>query len=65
VRVGPGQAFAGTREGVYAEDGDALNVCDLTRSVSALVLLAPGSTPPGDPPASGPAASISASRSSA
>src|SRR5713226_2598525 len=42
VRVGPGQAFAGTREGVYAEDGDALNVCDLTRSVSALVLLAPG-----------------------
>src|SRR6266849_8271144 len=42
VRVSPGQAFAGTREGVYAEAGDALNVCDLTRSVSALVLLAPG-----------------------
>jgi len=42
VRGGPGQAFAGTRDGVYAEDGDALNVCDMTRSVSALLLLAPG-----------------------
>src|SRR2546426_3946528 len=42
VRAGPGQAFAATRDGVYAEDGDALNVCDMTRSVSALLLLAPG-----------------------
>jgi len=42
VRAGAGHAFAGTREGVYAEDGDALNVCDMTRSVSALLLLAPG-----------------------
>src|SRR2546422_2854182 len=41
VRPGPGQAFAATRDGVYAEDGDALNVCDMTRSVSALLLLAP------------------------
>ena len=31
-----------TRDGVYAEDGDALNVCDITRSVGALLLLAPG-----------------------
>src|SRR5213079_381538 len=42
VGAGAGHAFAGTREGVYAEDGDALNVCDMTRSVSALLLLAPG-----------------------
>src|SRR6266550_1204768 len=42
VRAAAGRAFAGTREGVYAEDGDALNVCDMTRSVSALLLLAPG-----------------------
>src|SRR6267143_1227068 len=42
VRAGPGQAFAATRDGVYEESGDALNVCDLTRSVSALLLLAPG-----------------------
>jgi len=42
VRAGARHAFAGTREGVYAEDGDALNVCDMTRSVSALLLLAPG-----------------------
>jgi len=42
VRGGPAQAFAATRDGVYAEDGDALNVCDMTRSVSALLLLAPG-----------------------
>ena len=42
VRVGAGQAFAATRDGVYEEGGDALNVCDMTRSVSALLLLAPG-----------------------
>src|SRR5437762_641568 len=42
VRGGPAQAFAATRDGVYAEDGDALNVCDMTRSVSAVWLLAPG-----------------------
>src|SRR5216684_4211454 len=42
VRAGAGHAFAGTRDGVYAEDGDALNVCDMTRSVSALLLLASG-----------------------
>ena len=42
VRTEPGHAYVATRDGVFAEDGDALNVCDLTRSVSALVLLAPG-----------------------
>ena len=42
VSAGAGHAYAATRDGVYAEDGDALNVCDITRSVSALVLLAPG-----------------------
>jgi len=42
VRAEAGHAFAGTRDGVYAEDGDALNVCDMMRSVSALLLLAPG-----------------------
>src|SRR4029077_10189407 len=40
--AGAGHGGAGTRDGVYAEDGDALNVCDMTRSVSALLLLAPG-----------------------
>src|SRR2546430_13575830 len=49
VRAAAGHAFAGTREGVYAEDGDALNVCDMTRSVSTLLLLAARGYSSGEP----------------
>src|SRR5881397_1463571 len=42
VRAAAGHAFAGTREGVYAEDGDGVNFCDMSRRVSALLLLATG-----------------------
>src|SRR5947207_13156306 len=50
ARAGPGQAFAATRDGVYAEDGDALTVCNMTRSVSALLLLAPATYAAASPP---------------
>jgi Peptidase family M23 len=47
--AGPGHVYAATRDGVYAEDGDALNVCDVTRTVSALLLLSPGTYAAGRP----------------
>ena len=49
VRAAPGLVYAGTREGVYAGDGDALNVCDVSPAVTALVVLAPGSYAAGRP----------------
>lgn len=49
TRAGTGHAFAATRDGVFAEDGDALNICDVTRAVSALLLLAPGTYAAGRP----------------
>ncbi len=47
--AGPGQAYAATRDGAYSGDGDALNVCDVTRAVTALLLLAPGTYAAGRP----------------
>jgi murein DD-endopeptidase MepM/ murein hydrolase activator NlpD len=47
--AGTGRAFAGTREGAYAQDGDALSVCDITPSVTALLVLAPGTYAAGRP----------------
>jgi murein DD-endopeptidase MepM/ murein hydrolase activator NlpD len=47
--AGPGQAYAATRDGAYSEDGDALNVCDVTRAVTALLLVAPGTYAAGRP----------------
>ncbi len=47
--AGPGRAYAATRDGAYSEDGDALNVCDVTRAVTALLLLAPGTYAAGRP----------------
>ena len=47
--AGPGHVYAATRDGVYAEDGDALNVCDVTRTVTALLLLSPGAYAAGRP----------------
>ena len=47
--AGAGRAFAGTREGAYAEDGDALSVCDVTPAVTALLVLAPGTYAAGRP----------------
>jgi murein DD-endopeptidase MepM/ murein hydrolase activator NlpD len=49
VSAGPGRAFAGTREGAYAEDGDALSVCDIAPAVTALLVLAPGTYAAGRP----------------
>jgi len=49
VGAGPGRAFAGTREGAYEEDGDALSVCDVTPTVTALLVLAPGTYAAGRP----------------
>ena len=49
VTTAPGRAYAATRDGVYAEDGDALNVCDITRAVTALVMLTPGAYAAGRP----------------
>jgi murein DD-endopeptidase MepM/ murein hydrolase activator NlpD len=49
VGAGPGHAYAATRDGVYAEDGDALNVCDVNRTVSALLFLSPGTYAAGRP----------------
>ncbi|HKW42049.1 MAG TPA: peptidoglycan DD-metalloendopeptidase family protein [Gemmatimonadales bacterium] len=40
--AGAGRAYAATRDGVYAEDGDVLNVCDIDRAVTALLMLSPG-----------------------
>jgi murein DD-endopeptidase MepM/ murein hydrolase activator NlpD len=47
--AGSGHVYAATRDGVYAEDGDALNVCDVTRTVTALLLVSPGSYAAGRP----------------
>jgi murein DD-endopeptidase MepM/ murein hydrolase activator NlpD len=47
--AGPGQVYAATTDGAYSQDGDALNVCDATRAVSALLLLAPGTYAAGRP----------------
>ena len=49
ARAAPGLLYAATRDGVYAGDGDALNVCDVSHSVTALVLLSPGSYVAGRP----------------
>jgi murein DD-endopeptidase MepM/ murein hydrolase activator NlpD len=47
--AGSGHVYAATRDGVYVEDGDALNVCDVTRTVTALLLVSPGSYAAGRP----------------
>jgi len=47
--AGAGQVYAATTEGAYSEDGDALNVCDATQAVTALLLLAPGTYAAGRP----------------
>jgi murein DD-endopeptidase MepM/ murein hydrolase activator NlpD len=50
ARPAPGVLYAATREGVYAADGDALNVCDaVTPAVTALLVLSPGSYAAGRP----------------
>ena len=49
VRPAPGLLYAATRDGVYAADGDAVNVCDVTRAVTALLVLSPGSYAAGRP----------------
>src|SRR5947207_2030313 len=41
-RVAPGHVYAATREGVYAQDGDALNLCDAVPAATAFLPLAPG-----------------------
>jgi murein DD-endopeptidase MepM/ murein hydrolase activator NlpD len=47
--AGSGHVYAATRDGAYAEDGDALNVCDVNRVVTALLLVSPGSYAAGRP----------------
>lgn len=42
VAPASGVVYAATRDGVYASDGQPLNVCDLTPEVTALVVLSPG-----------------------
>lgn len=47
--AGPGGVYAATVDGAYSEDGDALNVCDITPAVTALLPLAPGTYAAGRP----------------
>jgi len=49
ARPAPGVVYAATRDGVYDGDGDALNVCDLTPAVTALLVLSPGNYGAGRP----------------
>ena len=48
-RSAPGVVYAATAEGVYAGDGDALSVCDVTPAVTALLVLSPGTYAAGRP----------------
>ena len=41
-RVAPGRVYAATRQGVYAQDGDALNLCDPVPAATTYLSLAPG-----------------------
>ncbi|HYK81675.1 MAG TPA: peptidoglycan DD-metalloendopeptidase family protein [Gemmatimonadales bacterium] len=49
ARAGPGLVYAATPDGVYASDGSALNVCDLTPTVTALLLVSPATYAAGRP----------------
>src|SRR5207302_710304 len=42
ARVAPGRVYAATRQGVYEQDGDALNLCDPVPAATAFLPLAPG-----------------------
>jgi len=41
-RVAPGRVYAATPQGVYEQDGDALNLCDPVPAATAFLSLAPG-----------------------
>ena len=41
-RVASGRVYAATRQGVYEQDGDALNLCDPVPAATAFLSLAPG-----------------------
>src|SRR3989441_452707 len=41
-RVAPGRVYAATRQGVYEQDGGALNLCDPVPAATAFLSLAPG-----------------------
>src|SRR5437016_5747971 len=41
-RVAPGHVYAATREGLYQQDGDALNLCDPVPAATAFLPFAPG-----------------------
>src|SRR5439155_897791 len=40
--VAPGRVYAATRQGVYEQDGDALNLCNPVPAATAFLSLAPG-----------------------
>ncbi len=49
ARPAPGVVYAATSQGVYEQDGDAVNVCDVTPAVTALVVLSAGTYVAGRP----------------